>query len=126
MAIVGIGIDIVNICRIKKIIKYSGSDFAKRILSDNEWYEYLTKKNKINFLAKHFSAKEAASKAFGTGMKYGIEFHNFEIYHDQHGKSKLKLLKNAQILAQHIGIKYTHINLTDEKKYACSIVIFEN
>jgi holo-[acyl-carrier protein] synthase len=126
MTIIGIGIDIITISRIKKIINESGAKLAKRILSKKEFKEYLVKKNKINFLAKRFSAKEAASKALGTGMRNKITFNNFEVYNDHYGRSKLLLLNRAKILAKRMGIKYIHINLTDEKKYACAIVIFEN
>lgn len=126
MTIIGIGIDIITISRIKKIINESGSKLAKRILSKKEFNEYLVKKNKINFLAKRFSAKEAAAKALGTGMRNKITFNNFEVYNDHCGSSKLLLLNQAKILAKNMGIKYIHINLTDEKKYACAIVIFEN
>ncbi|HXK00380.1 MAG TPA: holo-ACP synthase [Buchnera sp. (in: enterobacteria)] len=126
MTIIGIGIDIITISRIKKIIHESGSKLAKRILSKKEFNEYLIKKNKINFLAKRFSAKEAASKAFGTGMRNKVTFNSFEIYNDHYGNVKLLLLNQAKILAKNMGIKYIHINLTDEKKYACAIVIFES
>ena len=122
----GIGIDIITISRIKKIINESGSKLAKKILSKKEFKEYLVKENKINFLAKRFSAKEAAAKALGTGMRKKITFNNFEVYNDHYGSPKLLLLNQAKILAKSMGIKYIHINLTDEKKYACAIVIFEN
>ncbi|CAL4042881.1 holo-ACP synthase [Buchnera aphidicola] len=125
MTIIGIGIDIIKISRIRKIIDNLGSKLAKRILSKKEFYQYSIKKNRINFLAKRFSAKEAAAKALGIGIRNGIKFSDFEVYNDNYGSTKLVLLNQAKILAKIMGIKYIHINLTDEKKYAYAIVIFE-
>lgn len=126
MAIIGIGIDIIKIARIEKIINRLNSKLAKRILSKKEFCQYLIKKNKINFLAKRFAAKEAAAKALGVGIRNGIKFSDFEIYNDNYGSSKLLLLNQAKKLANSMNIKRNHVNLTDEKKYAYAIVIFES
>ncbi|MCW5196492.1 holo-ACP synthase [Buchnera aphidicola (Pemphigus obesinymphae)] len=126
MAIIGIGIDIIKISRIEKIINRLNSKLAKRILSKKEFCQYLIIKNKINFLAKRFAAKEAAAKALGFGIRDGIKFSDFEVYNDNYGSSKLLLLNQAKKLAHSMNIKRNHINLTDEKKYAYAIVIFES
>ncbi|CAL4321433.1 holo-ACP synthase [Buchnera aphidicola] len=126
MAIIGIGIDIIKISRIEKIIDTLNSKLAKRILSKKEFYQYLIKKNKINFLAKRFAAKEAAAKALGIGIRNGIKFSDFEIYNDNYGSSKLLLLNEAKKLANSMNVQRNHVNLTDEKKYAYAIVIFES
>jgi len=126
MAIIGIGIDIIKISRIEKIINKLNYKLAKRILSKKEFCQYLIKKNKINFLAKRFAAKEAAAKALGIGMRNGIKFSDFEIYNDNYGSSKLLLLNQAKTLANSMNIQRNHVNLTDEKKYAYAIVIFES
>ncbi len=125
MTILGIGIDILNIKRIKKFSNKKIINFYKKILTENEIIEYKKKKNKIIYLSKKFSSKEAASKALGTGMKYGISFKNFEIYHNKNGKPKIKFLNKALHIIKKLKVKKIHISITDEKKYVQSIVIIE-
>ncbi len=122
MTILGIGIDIINIKRIKNI---NIDKFYKKILTINEIKEYKKKKNKYIYLAKKFSSKEAASKALGTGMKNGIYFKNFEIYHNKKGKPKIKFLNKALDLIKKLKYNKIHLSISDEKKYIQSIVIIE-
>ncbi|WP_422667184.1 holo-ACP synthase [Buchnera aphidicola] len=125
MTIIGIGIDIIDIIRIQKIILNYKEKFAKRILSKYEWQQYIISNNHINFLAKRFSIKEAASKALGTGICSGIKFNQIELYHDQYGKPKIRFFNNALIQLKKIKCNFIHISITDEKKYVYSIVILE-
>ncbi|XBC39449.1 MAG: holo-ACP synthase [Buchnera aphidicola (Nurudea shiraii)] len=125
MSIIGIGIDILSIKRIKKIVQKLEKKFSNRILSKYELTEYKKSKNPVLFLAKRFSTKEAASKALGTGIKNGIKFNNFELYHDYLGKPHLKLLKKAKILSKNLNINSIYVSLSDEKLYVTSIVIIE-
>lgn len=124
MSIIGIGIDIIQISRIKKIINKFGNKFIKRILSKKEWKKFL-KNNNINFVAKRFAVKEAISKSFGTGLRKGINFKNFELYHNSYGKPKIKFLKKAKIFSKKLNIQSIHISITDEKKYICAVAIIE-
>ncbi|WMY96557.1 MAG: holo-ACP synthase [Arsenophonus sp.] len=126
MAIIGIGADLVEIIRIEKIIKRSKERLANRILSYKEREKYQYHSNPIYFLAKRFAAKEAALKAFGTGVRNGLMFNQFEIINDQLGKPNINLLKQAKIVAEIIGVRQIHLSLSDEKKYAYAIVIIEN
>ena len=72
MKIFGIGTDIVNIDRIKRSIKKHGNKFINKIFSKNEILYCMNKKNPIPYYAKRFAAKEAFSKALGTGIREGI------------------------------------------------------
>ena len=72
MKIFGIGTDIVNIKRLKKTLKYNKNLFKKRVFSQNEIKYCENKKNSSSFYAKRFAAKEALSKALGTGIRKGI------------------------------------------------------
>lgn len=124
--IYGVGIDIIEICRIKRIVGYSGDRFAKRILSMSEWHIYRQKGNRaIRFLAMRFAAKEAVSKAFGTGMHQGVSFTQFEIFNDKLGKPVLHLLSYAALLAKNLALKNMHITLSDTEVYACAMAILE-
>ena len=79
MKIFGIGTDIVNIKRIEKSLKLHGSRFKNNIFSKNEINYCEKKKNSAAFYAKRFAAKEALSKALGTGIRKGINFKHIEV-----------------------------------------------
>ena len=74
MKIFGIGTDIVNIKRMEKILKKNGKNFKSRVFSKGEISYCEKKKNPPSFFAKRFAAKEALSKALGTGIRKGINF----------------------------------------------------
>ncbi|AEO08056.1 holo-ACP synthase [Buchnera aphidicola] len=126
MSIIGIGIDLIEILRIKNILFKYQNNFAKKILSIEEFKKYIFSKNKIHFLAKKFAAKEAASKALGTGINSCIKFNELEFYNDQFGKPKLRFLNNAFKKSQELKCKYIHVSIADQKLYAYAIVILEN
>ena len=91
MNIFGIGTDIVNIKRMEKSLRRNGDAFKKRIFSKNEIIYCERKKNPSTFYAKRFAAKEALSKALGTGIRKGINFKNIEISNNKFGKPSIKL-----------------------------------
>ena len=92
------GIDIVDVRRIKSIVKKYNLKFLKKILSDNEIKLFsennLDSEKVILKIAGRFAAKEAASKALGTGVKNGIKFSDFEIFNDE--KSALNYLQDKE------------------------------
>lgn len=126
MAILGLGTDIVEIARIEQVVNRSGDRLAKRILTEAEWQHYQQHHQPVRFLAKRFAVKEAAAKAFGTGIRNGLAFNQFEVYNNQLGKPCLKLLGQAAQLAEQLGIEHYHVTLADERRYACATVIFES
>jgi|SRR5476649_170173 len=126
MAILGLGTDIVEIARIEAVVERSGDRFARRILSDTEWAQYLEHKQPIRFLAKRFAVKEAAAKAFGTGIRNGLAFAQFEVINDVLGKPGLTFYLEAAKLALSLGVRSVHVTLADERRYACATVILEN
>ena len=126
MAILGLGTDIVEISRIEEVIARSGDRLARRVLTDNEWAIWETHQQPVRFLAKRFAVKEAAAKAFGTGIRNGLAFNQFEVYNDEMGKPKLRLWGEAQKLAERLGVAHMHVTLADERRYACATVILES
>lgn len=126
MAIVGLGTDIVEIERIEKALSRSGDAFAERILNSHEYEKYQTLKQKGRFLAKRFAAKEAASKALGTGIAHGVTFHDFTISNDDNGKPILALSGKAFELAQVSQVSHIHLTISDERRYAVATVILES
>ncbi len=82
------------------MISRSGERLARRVLSDNEWAIWETHQQPVRFLAKRFAVKEAAAKAFGTGIRNGLAFNQFEVFNDELGKPRLRLWGEALILAE--------------------------
>tara|TARA_B100000676_G_scaffold12961_1_gene11695 strand:+ start:1127 stop:1504 length:378 start_codon:yes stop_codon:yes gene_type:complete len=116
MNIFGVGIDIVEIQRIKETYSRYGERFARKILSNSELRNFYKNKNKISFLAKRFAAKEAVGKALGVGIKNGSILKNIEIKNDLNGKPFVNInnIKKLNMTEK----KEIHISLSDEKKYA--------
>lgn len=123
--IVGIGVDIVEISRIAALHEKYGEQFSKRILCEAELQELSALPNPVLLLAKRFAAKEAASKALGTGMRDGISFRSFEVTHDALGKPEL-IFHHAALEKIHLlNITNAHLSISDEKKYAVGFVTLE-
>ena len=126
MNIIGIGVDIIENNRFKKLIKKK--KFINRICSSKE-IQYFKKQNKkISYLSKRFSAKEAFVKALGSGFRNKLCFNDISILNDKRGKpyflfnQKIKnILRN-----KHKLIKFkAHLSLSDEKKHSISYVILQ-
>ena len=83
MKIFGIGTDVINISRIDKLIKKNSSKFINRTFTKLEKNYCEKKKNSSSFYAKRFAAKEAFSKALGTGIKKDLSFKNIEIFNNK-------------------------------------------
>jgi len=120
--IIGVGTDILKISRIKDTFGKYGDRFAKKILCVAELDIFNDKNKSISFLAKRFSAKEAASKALGTGIR-GVSWHDFEIKNNNIGAPELILTGEAKIRMGEIGARKTLISLSDESDYVLSFVV---
>ncbi|WP_188459743.1 holo-ACP synthase [Kangiella profundi] len=125
MMIYGVGTDIVDIQRIERSLERHGDKFAERTLAPQELDIYYQIKNKVNYLAKRFAAKEAISKALGTGMRHGIDFVQLVITNDEIGKPQVRLEGKAKDWAQQQSITTIHLSISDEKKHAVAFAVAE-
>ena len=126
MKIFGIGTDIVNIKRMDHSLKKHGFSFKNKIFSKKEISYCEGKKNSSAFYAKRFAAKEAFSKALGTGIRKGVNLKNIEISNNIHGKPSILLKgKIANYLKKKVKSKKYHIylSLTDYKPWAQATLI---
>ena len=123
--IFGIGTDIVEVARIEASITQFGDDFAKRILAESEYASYQESHIKPRFLAKRFAAKEAFSKALGTGLRAPATFKNIAVSHDDLGKPILQLAEDLRAFMNTKKITQTHISISDEKNLAAAFVVLE-
>lgn len=123
--IFGIGTDIVNIRRINEM--KSLQTFAKKILSDKEltFYNQINDEKKIMYLSKQFAAKEAFSKAVGTGISGKVNFRAISILRDSNGKPFFDFDDALKKLLSDLGIIQSHVSLSDERDYAIAYVILE-
>lgn len=78
------------------------------------------------FSGQALCRQEAAAKAFGTGIRNGLAFNQFEVFNDELGKPRLRLWGEAQTLAEKLGVNHMHVTLADERHYACATVIIES
>lgn len=124
--IFGIGTDIVEVTRIAASITQFGDDFAKRVLAESEMESYQASQIKARFLAKRFAAKEAFSKALGTGLRAPATFQNIAVSHDDLGKPILILAPELQAFLDAKMISSMHISISDEKNLAAAFVVLES
>ena len=127
-SIIGIGIDIVETNRLTSIFK-KNKLFRSKIFSKTEINFCEKKLNKYDCYSKRFAAKEAFSKAIGTGISNGLNFNEIIVKNDVKGKPNIELKgKTKSIVKKIIKKKFFKIflSLSDEKKYAIAIVIISN
>ncbi len=123
--IFGIGTDIVRVARMQQDLDRFGERFAERILTDNELTDFREVKNRANFLARRFAAKEAAAKALGTGFRDGIQLRDIGVGHDALGKPSLEFSGRALEFLREKGVTVAHISLSDEADHAVAFVTLE-
>ena len=124
MNIIGNGVDIVDNTRIKNAIK--NKFFVSRIFTVNEIKKSKNLKNKANYYAKRFAAKEAFVKALGEGFRNNINFNDIDISNDKKGKPIINISINIKkFLKKKFNLNKFKIflSLSDEKKYSIAYVI---
>lgn len=123
--IFGIGIDLVDIERIRRNINRFGHRLAERILSEPELEDYFRTDRQADYLAKRFAAKEAFSKALGTGISGVVTLRNISVGHGPAGQPVIELTPDIDNIISAEGILSCHLSLTDEKQHALACVILE-
>ncbi|MGQ9499932.1 MAG: holo-ACP synthase [Dissulfurimicrobium sp.] len=123
--IIGMGVDIVHIPRIEKAVLRFGEHFTSRIFTKDEIDYCLQHKKPYQCLALRFAAKEACSKALGTGIGRGIGWHDIFITNMASGRPILNLTGTALQKAQDMKARLWHVTLSHETLYGIAIVIIE-
>ena len=123
--IYGIGTDIIAVHRIERALNQFGRRFAERILAPEELIEFDKHKMKTRFLAKRFAAKEAFSKAIGTGIRKPVTWCYIAVGHDARGKPVIDAHPDLQRCMGELGIVASHITITDEQDTAVAFVVLE-
>jgi holo-[acyl-carrier protein] synthase len=123
--IYGIGTDIIAVHRIEHALNQFGRRFAERILAPQELTEFDKQKLKNRFLAKRFAAKEAFSKAMGTGIRKPVTWCYIAVGHDPRGKPIIDAHPDLARRMGELGIVRSHVSITDEQDNAVAFVILE-
>ena len=127
MNIIGNGVDIVENKRINKLI--DNKKFIKRVFTDKEIRFSKKIKNKTNYYAKRFAAKEAFVKALGTGFRNNINFSDIEVINNKLGKPKINISKKVRTFIKKkfkLDKPKIYVSLSDENKHSIAYVILEN
>ena len=124
--IYGIGIDVVEPHRIARLLEKYGERFARRVLTAQEWPGYEKTGKRVFFVANRFAAKEAFSKAMGTGFRYPVTLQCISVVQNKLGKPSLAFHPNLEALVTKEGIVGHHLTISDEKSLACACVVLES
>jgi holo-[acyl-carrier protein] synthase len=123
--IFGGGTDVVEIDRIRKALERWGERFAERILCTPELNRFRKHKQPVAYLAKRFAAKEAFTKALGTGIKAPANWHGVWVANLPSGKPELQFSEPLKELLSSHAITGSHVSLADERGIAVATVILE-
>lgn len=126
MAILGFGLDIVDVKRIRKIAEEHGERFLRRVFSEEELAYCMRFADPFPHLAARWAAKEAVAKAFGTGFSKGVTWKSICIVHAPNGEPMVILTEGAQRFAANLGIRKIWVSLSHTRDYAASVAVMES
>ena len=124
--IVGSGVDMVEIARIAEVLARYGDRFCQRIYLPGEISYCPRKRNAAESLAAPLAAKEAAAKAFGTGIQAGIGWRDIEVVRAPSGRPSLVFHGRAAVVADRLGVRNAVISLTHTRTHALAQVLLED
>jgi holo-[acyl-carrier protein] synthase len=124
--ILGTGIDLIEVERVEASYQKFGERFVKRILHPDEIAYCLAHKHPAPFLAARFAAKEAVSKAFGTGIGAALGWHDIEVQRKPSGEPFVVLHGNGLKLLAERGGRAVHLSLTHTTLNAAAMAILES
>jgi holo-[acyl-carrier protein] synthase len=122
--IYGIGTDIVAVSRLRSMWERHGDRALDKILAPQEMDDFAKAADKGRFLAKRFAAKEAFSKALGTGIRPPSTLPAIAVRHDDLGKPTLAFYGQLEKMLKNKNLK-AHLSISDEAEYAVAYVILE-
>ncbi|MCK4390623.1 MAG: holo-ACP synthase [Desulfobacterales bacterium] len=123
--IYGIGIDMVEISRIEKALERWGDRFLKRVFTQAEIKYCHHSRHAASRFALRFAAKEAFSKALGSGFRNGLTLRHIEVVRRPNAPPRLIIHRRAKALWQRHGIKNSFLSLSDNGSYAVAVVVLE-
>ena len=123
--ILGTGVDLAEVARIREAIERYGARFIQRIYTPLEIAYVERKANRFERYAARFAAKEAGMKAIGTGWKGGVRWQDFEVSNLPSGQPTLRLYGVASRVAEKLGVRRVSLSITHTAELAMAHVILE-
>lgn len=123
--IYGTGVDLVSIHRMERVIETWGDRFIRRVFTEREAGFCRKRPSPGAAFALRFAAKEAFSKALGTGMRKGLRWTDIEVYNEPSGRPWVKVSGSAAGLLKEKGISGIHVSLSDDGDYGIAMVVLE-
>jgi holo-[acyl-carrier protein] synthase len=124
--IVGTGLDLARVDRIRAAATKHGKRFLERVFTPREIAYAESKANRFERYAARFAAKEAGMKAIGTGWRGGITWQDFEVINLSTGRPTLHLQGRARFVADRLGVARIWLSLTHTEEFAVAQVILES
>lgn len=123
--IFGIGVDVLEAARIKKVLARFGDHFIDRLLMPAERAQLGRTKRPERFIAMRFAAKEAIVKAMGTGFAHGIWIRDVGVVQNAWGKPEVAYSPRGEKVRRKLGIGDGHVTLTDEAGLIVAVAVLE-
>lgn len=124
--ILGTGVDLAEVPRIRASIERHGERFLKRVFTPLEIAYVERKANRFERYAARFAAKEAGMKAIGTGWRGGITWHDFEVANEPSGRPTLRLSGRAAEVAASLKVRKVNLSLTHTAEHGMAFVVIED
>jgi holo-[acyl-carrier protein] synthase len=124
--IVGTGVDLCEVARMKTAMERHGERFKNRVFTEREIKYAESKANRYERYAARFAAKEAGMKALGTGWRGGLGWRDLEVTNLPSGRPTLAFHRKAEAIAQKLGVRNVALSLTHTAEQAMAMVILEN
>ena len=125
MSVLGIGVDLVECARIERSLERFGEKFLHRVFTDGEIAYSMSMKFPARHLAARFAAKEAVSKAFGTGIGKAMGWRNIDVQKKPSGEPFLVFSGSAQELAAKRGVTSALITLSHTEHHAIACIVLD-
>lgn len=125
MAILGLGLDVVDLSRMERLHERYGETFIRRFCRDGEWQKERQGGALIEHIGGLFAAKEAVMKALGTGWAEGLAFRQIEVVRLPSGAPTIRLHEQALRRASEMAVESIHVSITHERTYAAAVAILE-
>ena len=123
--IYGVGTDLVDIERVRKILSQNRDGFVKKVLSEHEQALFTNKADSAAYCAKRFAAKDAFAKALGTGIGRVVSFQDLTVRNNENGKPHFIPSEKLRQFLVEKNIKQAHLSISDESKNAIAFVVLE-
>jgi holo-[acyl-carrier protein] synthase len=124
--ILGTGVDITEVTRVREAVERFGDRFLRRVFTPAEVAYCGTKRNRVERLAARFAAKEAALKALGTGLRHGITWRDVEVRRQPGLRPTIAFSGVAAQYAARLGVKHIALSLSHTAEHAIAMVILED